>query len=297
MESKLAIGSHASHREGITQLRTCPSDQSSLFGDGQNRCSPAVLPYLPSTSCLIYNSTAMATGAFKQERDDSRDALLSEDQEQQMPGRRRQDHAGRFSRWTATEIGLLGLLLVLCMGFVLRWLFSTTELHDLDYFSHTDKVLVPFDHDWENLTDSGVKGQRYADDRWKGMIPVGGGSVSVTHDFADKYDLPKGVESTVRPGEMQYMIAGYHQLHCLSEIRDQLYEMESIAALADGERRDHVLHCVEAVRQALYCSLDPTLINLEMEWPHVPNGQNHVCRNREALKNWAEEHKHPLPGA
>ena len=65
--------------------------------------------------------------------------------------------------------------------------------------------------------------------------------------------------------------------------------------MKDKLRRDHILHCVEAVRQALYCFLDPTLIPLEPKWPHVPNGQKHVCRNRDALRAWTEEHGHLLP--
>ncbi|KAK8097637.1 uncharacterized protein PG998_013123 [Apiospora kogelbergensis] len=86
-------------------------------------------------------------------------------------------------------------------------------------------------------------------------------------------------------------------IRSLSEIRDQLYEPAAIDALEDGSRRDHVLHCVEAVRQALQCFLDPTLVNLEPAWPHVPNGQLHVCRNRAALGKWAEEHASPMPGS
>ncbi|KAI3335468.1 hypothetical protein F4824DRAFT_501094 [Ustulina deusta] len=153
----------------------------------------------------------------------------------------------------------------------------------MDYFGSSDKILVPFDHDWLNLTDEGISGPE-------------GGSVSVSEDFVSKYGLAPGAKSTQREGEMHYLIAGYHQLHCLPVIRDQIYEPAGMTLMSDPTKRDHLLHCVEAIRQALYCFLDLTLINLEMEWPHVPNGQKHVCRDRDALASWAQAHRSLMPG-
>ncbi|KAI0449115.1 hypothetical protein F5B21DRAFT_518411 [Xylaria acuta] len=153
----------------------------------------------------------------------------------------RNHFTSRFWRWPVAEAALVLLVL-------------------------PDKILVPFDHDWLNLTDEGIGGVRYADDKWKDMIPPGGGS----------YGLAPSARSTQQEGQMHYLVAGYHQLHCLS--------------------RNHVLHCVEAIRQALHCFLDPTPINLEAEWPHVPNGQKHVCRNRGALASWAAAHRSGMPG-
>ncbi|KAI1307520.1 hypothetical protein F5Y03DRAFT_122315 [Xylaria venustula] len=198
-----------------------------------------------------------------------------------------------FRRWPVAEIALV-LLVLSNAAWILKSL--NREPKELDYFGSPDKILVPFDHDWLNLTDEGKGGVRYADDKWKDMIPPGGGSVSVSEDVVSKYGLAPGAKSTQREGEMHYLIAGYHQLHCLSVIRDQLYEPSGLTSMSDLTKRDHVLHCVEAIRQALYCFLDPTLINLAMEWPHVPNGQRHVCRNRDALASWAEAHRSGMPG-
>ncbi|KAI0975541.1 hypothetical protein F4678DRAFT_456894 [Xylaria arbuscula] len=198
-----------------------------------------------------------------------------------------------FRRWPVAEITLV-LHVLSNAAWILKSL--SREPGELDYFGGPDKILVPFDHDWLNLTDEGMGGVRYADDKWKGMIPPGGGSVSVSEDLVSKYGLAPGAKSTQREGEMHYHIAGYHQLHCLSVIRDQLYEPSGLTSMSDLAKRDHVIHCVEAIQQALYCFLDPTLINLETEWPHVPNGQRHVCRNRDALASWAEAHRSGMPG-
>ena len=59
---------------------------------------------------------------------------------------------------------------------------------------------------------------------------------------------------------------------------------------------NHVPHCIEAVRIALTCFLDPTLIPLG-EWPGIPNGYQHECRNREAMYHWAQENGHDIPAA
>ncbi|KAI1747009.1 hypothetical protein F4782DRAFT_535855 [Xylaria castorea] len=121
---------------------------------------------------------------------------------------------------------------------------------EIDYFGSPDKILVPFDHDWVNLTDNGIGGIRYADDKCKDMIPPVGGSVSVPDDFASKYSLAPG-----------------------SVIRDQHYQPMGLSSLSDITKRNHVLHCVEATRKALHCFIDPTFINLEMEYRHMLNGQ------------------------
>ncbi|KAI1348048.1 hypothetical protein F5Y01DRAFT_307076 [Xylaria sp. FL0043] len=198
-------------------------------------------------------------------------------------------------RWPVTKIALI-LLLLSNTAWIWKLLTRESPPSEMDYFGSPDKILVPFNHDWLNLTDEGLGGVRYADDKWKGMIPPGGGSVTVPEDLVSKYSLTPGAKSTQREGEMHYLIAGYHQLHCLSVIRDQLYAPTGLTSMSDLTKRDHVLHCVEAVRQALYCFLDPTLINLEAEWPHVPNGQKHVCRNRDALALWAQAHRSGMPG-
>ncbi|KAI0425070.1 hypothetical protein F5Y09DRAFT_322660 [Xylaria sp. FL1042] len=201
-----------------------------------------------------------------------------------------------LQRLRLTEIGLVLLIVVSnLLWFLSSRIWAQPTLKDLDYFGNPDKIMISFNHDWVGIEDGGDSSSRYADDKWKGVFPRLGSSVSVTEEFVRQHGLPPSVRSLERPDEFIYQIAGYHQLHCLYEIRKQLYEPGALSSLDDKVRRDHILHCVEAVRQALYCFLDPTLINLEPKWPHVPNGQKHVCRNRNALRTWTDEHGHELP--
>ncbi|KAJ8131458.1 hypothetical protein O1611_g2173 [Lasiodiplodia mahajangana] len=199
-------------------------------------------------------------------------------------------------RWNLTEIGLVLFIVVSnLLWFLSSRTWTQSTLRDADYFGNPDKILVSFDHDWTDIQDGGISGSRYADDKWKGVFPTLGSSVALTGEFVRKHGLPPSVRSPEQSDKFIYQIAGYHQLHCLYEIRKQLYDPGALSSLDDKVRRDHILHCVEAVRQALYCFLDPTLINLEPKWPHVPNGQRHVCRNRDALRAWTEKHGHSLP--
>lgn len=80
-------------------------------------------------------------------------------------------------------------------------------------------------------------------------------------------------------------------------VRMQLEKPYGLLSEPDETQRTHIFHCIEALRQALQCCMDPTLIPLDSEWPFIPDGQLHVCRNSDALFRFVEEHYHPLPGA
>ena len=82
-----------------------------------------------------------------------------------------------------------------------------------------------------------------------------------------------------------------------SEVRDAIYFLNgTIDWPRDSPFQwDHILHCIEAVRQGLQCGLDPTLIPLDNYWPGIANGQQHVCRNSDALFKWTSHFGYPLP--
>ena len=59
----------------------------------------------------------------------------------------------------------------------------------------------------------------------------------------------------------------------------------------------HILHCIDAIRQAAWCNLDTTILsvnNLEVNAFEAKNGpidgQLHKCTNRHLLKTWTEKH-------
>ncbi|KAK0101313.1 hypothetical protein ONS95_006490 [Cadophora gregata] len=154
-------------------------------------------------------------------------------------------------------------------------------------------------HEWTGLLEQESDGTRYRDEEWgTNLFPDNGGVVALSRDFAREHDLPDAAVTPEDPSKMIYLVAGYHQLHCLSVIRDSIYYLNGTMPVwpdPGGFIWDHILHCVEAVRQGLTCFLDPTLINLDEKWPGIPNGQKHVCRNRDAMYQWSTEHGHAIP--
>jgi len=52
---------------------------------------------------------------------------------------------------------------------------------------------------------------------------------------------------------------------------------------------EHVIHCLDSIRQSLMCSLDETLLYTETGdiWG---DGQVHVCRDWDAFVKWVEVH-------
>lgn len=59
---------------------------------------------------------------------------------------------------------------------------------------------------------------------------------------------------------------------------------------------DHVYHCFDYLRQVIICLADPTMdpFHPTSETPGVIEtlgwGNTHVCRDWEALSDWADEH-------
>jgi len=82
-----------------------------------------------------------------------------------------------------------------------------------------DTLPVPFSHDWEGLLDQERDGYRYADEEWSQLFPAGGGSVALTSDFIQQHGIAANAAPTPEdPDKRIYLIAGYHQLHCLVSI-------------------------------------------------------------------------------
>ncbi|KAF6834249.1 hypothetical protein CPLU01_05060 [Colletotrichum plurivorum] len=91
-------------------------------------------------------------------------------------------------------------------------------------------------------------------------------------------------------GTYVIMLGVFHQLHCVNLLRKTLYKDRPWPTDADDPMSlMHLEHCVDALRQAVMCSVDIT--------PHPwvwEDGQNrevttvmHTCRNFDAVRDWA----------
>jgi hypothetical protein len=151
--------------------------------------------------------------------------------------------------------------------------FNTTKTFTIN---KTDLSLVhsgqPGDSFWKNLTF----------DRNNGLV-----SLPLTYVQAQNL-TPSGLPS--EPGHSVFQVDVFHQLHCLERIRSDLLSAPFLYRLNPNrteydEYSQHILHCVDYLRQAVMCTADMTLVstNHDLEFDRSPARQ---CRDFEAVTGW-----------
>ncbi|KAI0137816.1 tat pathway signal sequence [Hypoxylon sp. NC0597] len=92
----------------------------------------------------------------------------------------------------------------------------------------------------------------------------------------------------------------YHQLHCLNQLRQQIYHEYYYPGVDNwntSKRFEHVDHCVDVLRQVLMCQGDVSLLTYSWidgyrrPWPNF--GVDHTCRDWNSIQGWAREHNIP----
>lgn len=133
--------------------------------------------------------------------------------------------------------------------------------------------------------------------------PPDGAHVRITKEQAQKLPhMPLPVPLEEWKDEYFISITVFHQLHCLNALRKALYPRRYNSSIvgADGNvdygQWHHVDHCVELVRQALVCRPDTTARTFR--W-HPAGSQvlhhwtTHTCRAFDPLMEWASAHTVP----
>jgi hypothetical protein len=157
--------------------------------------------------------------------------------------------------------------------------FNTTKTFTVN---KTDLSLVhsgqPGDGFWRNVTF----------DRNNGLV-----SLPLTYVHAQNL-TPSGLPS--EPGHSVFQVDVFHQLHCLERIRTDIVSAPFLYKLNPNrteyhEYSQHVLHCVDYLRQAVMCTADMTLVstNNDLEFDRSPARQ---CRDFEAVTGWVMKWKY-----
>ncbi|KAK5156878.1 hypothetical protein LTS14_004395 [Recurvomyces mirabilis] len=70
-------------------------------------------------------------------------------------------------------------------------------------------------------------------------------------------------------GNIITILDSFHQLHCLNQIREALYNngIQESSDLQSYKRRLHIEHCVDYIRQAIQCTADVTPLKLYYSEP------------------------------
>ncbi|KAE9364904.1 hypothetical protein N431DRAFT_446621 [Stipitochalara longipes BDJ] len=146
---------------------------------------------------------------------------------------------------------------------------------------------VVYQYDDENFISNDLT---VSNKYWATLFPKGDGTVALNKSQVAAMGLPPSTQKEDDPELSVYLIAQFHQLHCLSQVRwvMQSYYFNSTFELMQGSW-DHTRHCLDIIRQRLICAADETLMaKVGDAAPGV--GQSRTCKNFEALKEWAAQH-------
>ncbi|KAK2058041.1 hypothetical protein LY76DRAFT_616784 [Colletotrichum caudatum] len=103
-------------------------------------------------------------------------------------------------------------------------------------------------------------------------------------------------------GGVKGFVNVFHQLHCLSFIRQYTYRDEYDYRNATAFRapqvvvRGHVDHCIETLRKALMCTSDVTPVVFELDPSRASGSKSDFnmrrkCRNFEKIQEWSLENR------
>ncbi|KAK4545972.1 hypothetical protein LTR36_002536 [Oleoguttula mirabilis] len=112
----------------------------------------------------------------------------------------------------------------------------------------------------------------------------------------EEYDLWGGATAQVvsQPDQHIVVIEMFHQLHCVSMLRDLIYSDGQANPYNETEwwRAGHIDHCIDYIRQIIMCHGDLTPMPLVYDpRGHPQYGPNfrviRTCRNFDKIFEWA----------
>ncbi|KAJ5447788.1 hypothetical protein N7445_002609 [Penicillium cf. griseofulvum] len=202
----------------------------------------------------------------------------------------------------SVTIFVLLAVLVILNGILLFWVKSSLSdpngPSQLNYFLYSPsgekkhpEIVEQIYHDYHDdfLNFNTTISQQH----WRSLFPVGEGMIGLTDQQVIDMDVHHSVRGVSDPDRHIYMVAVFHQLHCLSQARSIIMHLFQDPEYTIREATyHHTMHCVDIVRQALMCASDSTLIwkEYDIKWPG--EGGTRVCRNFDALTEWVIDHQY-----
>ncbi|KAF2210522.1 hypothetical protein CERZMDRAFT_45518 [Cercospora zeae-maydis SCOH1-5] len=155
------------------------------------------------------------------------------------------------------------------------------------------------------------KGNNETDAAWH-ALGINYRAVGIPADIAPSVGLrPDQVQINEKyGGGYPANVEGLHQLHCLNLVRQALYyNIDYYRAKGEGAFVNkepivqlHVSHCLDIIRQQLMCQVDIGVLGQvwwkpkDREEPEafVDFNTKHVCKNFDAIRQWAEARQLPM---
>lgn len=89
----------------------------------------------------------------------------------------------------------------------------------------------------------------------------------------------------------------FHEIHCLNEIRKQVYRDDYPDWHFEHAQLDHVDHCLDIILQGVMCHGDITLQTFtwkdDYRWPWPNFNMEHECKSWDSITEWASQHSVP----
>ncbi|KAK7923739.1 hypothetical protein PG985_007810 [Apiospora marii] len=151
----------------------------------------------------------------------------------------------------------------------------------------------------DNLTEYEARPSPELDAKWDDLYSMG--IVAISQEQASH--LEEKTQPLSHDPDNRYVLGldVFHDLHCLNMLRKHLlpdYYPEHRNASSTENGFMHIMHCVDALRQSIMCNVDLSIIPFQAmpqwneEWkfyqPQIVG--DHMCRNFEAVQDWAREH-------
>ncbi|KAI0886930.1 uncharacterized protein GGS22DRAFT_119165 [Annulohypoxylon maeteangense] len=152
--------------------------------------------------------------------------------------------------------------------------------HDLDDYQQLHR----FNKSSGYVSDDKWDLQDFLSDAVWDRIYLEYGFVSINEDWASDHGIPVSAPTPETPGEMVYQLDVFHNLHCLSRIRQRILSNET------GPHDLHTLHCLNYVRQAVMCNVD-LLLHVTHDYEGIDFNQPHTCRDFEAVERWTQDNR------
>ncbi|PSS03843.1 hypothetical protein BD289DRAFT_420360 [Coniella lustricola] len=224
--------------------------------------------------------------------------------EKHLQQQRRRKISGAAMHFTASLCWLLGVLLVVLAfgrndgggGYPSDGIFGWSPVVQAGANEYVEYTFPYFDVDpgqelWNNKPNYEQDVRWLESYNWLARIP--------------NKDAEKIPNRTIKiPGDEEHSVVWlgvFHELHCLNILRKliwfEYYSVMSDLVAGRNNMRNHLVHCVDAIRKASMCHADITPIPLWSE-PDFKKGEitpvfkvPHTCRNYDRIKEWAVEHR------
>ncbi|KAJ5738045.1 hypothetical protein N7493_001200 [Penicillium malachiteum] len=152
--------------------------------------------------------------------------------------------------------------------------------HQLDEYGSLSQFNKSWDYSNHSTVGEPHEGRIFYYETWEDMASHHG-LVSVTEEWAAQHGLPPSAPTPDTPGELVYQMDGFHAMHCLHMIRENLLE--------NYHFDDHTRHCLDYIRHTLMCNVDVTLAGLDKR--NLLGAKSsyaiHTCRDYDAVVRWS----------